>query len=341
MSRPDLAAIRRAQSTISDIATRTPLIPSPFLSASWGSEVLLKLESMQPMGAFKLRGAANALMNLPDNTNGVTCCSTGNHGRGVAYAAKKLGLRAVICMSELVPQTKVDGIRALGAEVRIVGKSQDDAQAEVERLVDSDGLIDISPFDDPDVISGQGTIGLELLEDRPDLKTVVVPLSGGGLAAGIAIAIKAINPAIRLIGVTMENGPAMYHSIRAGHPVDVIEVGSLADSLGGGIMAKNRYTLDLCTSLLDETVLVSEAEIYHAMQTLFFEDRLVVEGAAATTAAALLNGRIPKNTGATALILTGRNVDTKMFAGIINGQKLDLGDIRIEGRSYRKRVASP
>lgn len=334
MTTPDLAAIHKARETIAGIAIKTPLVPSPFLSARIGSEVLLKLDMMQPMGAFKLRGAANALMNLPKDINGVTCCSTGNHGRGVAYAAKKLGLRAVICMSELVPQTKVDGIRALGAEVRIVGRSQDDAQREVERLVDQEGLQDVSPFDDPDVIAGQGTIGLELMEDRPDLETLIIPLSGGGLAGGIAIAAKAVNPDIRIIGVTMENGAAMYHSIRAGQPVDVIEVGSLADSLGGGIMANNRYTLDICSHLIDETLLVSETEIYSAMQTLFFEDRLVSEGSAATTIAALLSGRISQPCGKTALILTGRNVDSKMFASIIAGQNLDLGDIRIKGQTY-------
>ena len=148
---------------------RTPLVPSPFMSALAGDDFLLKLETTQPIGAFKLRGAVNAIAALGPDVAGVTCCSTGNHGRGVAYAARARGLRAVVCMSSLVPQAKVDGIRALGAEVRIVGRSQDDALAESRRLAREEGLVEISPFDDPRVIAGQGTIGLEMLEDRPDL----------------------------------------------------------------------------------------------------------------------------------------------------------------------------
>lgn len=333
---PDLALIKEAQQTIQDIAIKTPLIPSPFLSATTGLEVLLKLETMQPIGAFKLRGAANSLLNLPKGTRGVTCCSTGNHGRGVAYAAQKSGLRGIICMSSLVPQVKVDGIRALGAEVRIIGASQDDAQAEVLRLVAEEGLTEVSPFDDAHVIAGQGTIGLELLADRPDLKTLLVPLSGGGLAGGIALAAKALRPDIRLIGVTMDQGAAMYLSIRAKHPVDVPEVGSLADSLGGGIMDNNRLTLDLCSRLLDDTVLVSEVEIYRAMQCLYFEDRIVAEGASATVVAALQSGSLQDLAGPVACIISGRNVDMTMFTNIINGRDIRLGTTHITGVAYTK-----
>ena len=331
-----LTAIKAARQTIRDIAINTPLIPSPYLTEVTGQDILLKLEMTQPMGAFKLRGAANALLNLPDGIKGVACCSTGNHGRGVAYAAKKLGIRAVICMSELVPKTKVDGIRALGAEVRILGQSQDDAQAEVERLVAEDGLTEVSPFDDPHVINGQGTIALEMLEARPDLKTLLVPLSGGGLAGGIALAAKAIKPDIHVVGITMERGAAMYASIRAGHPVEVMEVGSLADSLGGGIMPDNRYTLDLCRTLIDETVLVSEEDIYSAIQTLFYEDRLVAEGSSCVGIAALQSGKVTLKDGPAALVITGRNVDMGMFTDIVNGHSLQLGSTKITGKPYRR-----
>jgi len=334
MTTISLNDIQRARDTISAIVTPTPLIPSPFFTKIAGGDVLLKLETMQPIGAFKLRGAANAILNLPQNVTGVTCCSTGNHGRGVAFAAKRAGIRAVVCMSSLVPQTKIDGIRALGAEVKIVGQSQDDAQAEVARLIAEENLTEIPPFDDPHVIAGQGTIALEMLESCPELATLIVPLSGGGLASGIAVAAKAINPSIRVVGVTMETGPAMYHSIRAHHPVDVTEVGSLADSLGGGIMPDNRLTLDLCTRLLDDTVLVSEEEIYRAMQTLFYEERLVAEGASATGLAALLNSRVDLGTGPTGVVITGRNVDTRMFANIIAGKSLRLGTTHITGGVY-------
>ncbi len=329
-----LQSVKAARRAIRDIAAETPLIPAPFFSRKSGVEVLLKLETMQPIGAFKLRGAANALVNLAAGARGVICCSTGNHGRGVAFAAARLGLKAVICMTDKVPQTKIDGIRALRAEVRIVPGTQDDAQAEVDRLAELEGLVDISPFDDPYVISGQGTIALELLAARPDLATLIVPLSGGGLAAGIAVAAKAIKPSLRIIGVTMARGAAMYASIRAGHPVDVVEYGSLADSLGGGIMDNNRYTLDLCSRLIDDTFLVGETAIYRAMQTLFFEERLIAEGGASVGLAALLNQSISDLTGPVAVIVTGRNVDTRMFADIINGRDITLGKTVIRGRAY-------
>ena len=329
-----LADILAAARTIRDVAVRTPLVPSPHLSGLCGQDFLLKLENTQPIGAFKLRGAANAVMNLPNDVTGVTCCSTGNHGRGVAYAARARGMRALVCMSELVPKAKVDGIRALGAEVRITGRSQDDAFAESQRLARDEGFTEISPFDDPLVIAGQGTIGLELMQDRPDIDTVLVPLSGGGLAAGVALAVKAIKPDAKVVGVSMDRGAAMYESIHAGRPVEVEEVASLADSLGGGIGLENRLSFPLCRDLLDEVVLVSEQEIYRAMQTLFFEDRMVAEGACVVGIAALQAGKLPTPKGAVATIITGRNMDMEVFRQIVSGQDVILGDITLEGRPY-------
>lgn len=329
-----LADILAARRTIGGVAARTPLVPSPFLSAHCGSEFLLKLENTQPIGAFKLRGAVNAVFNLPADATGVTCCSTGNHGRGVAYAARARGLRAVICMSSLVPQAKVDGIRALGAEVRIVGRSQDDAFVESRRLALEDGLAEISPFDDARVIAGQGTIGLELLEERPDLAAILIPLSGGGLAAGVALAAKAIKPQIRVIGVSMDMGAAMHQAIRAGRPVEVEEVASLADSLGGGIGMENRLTFPLCRRLLDDTVLVTEDEIYRAIQAFYFEERMVAEGASVVGIAALLAGKLPRSGGPVATIITGRNVDMAAFTDVVSGRDLQLGERVVEGRAY-------
>ncbi|MEO8531993.1 MAG: pyridoxal-phosphate dependent enzyme, partial [Deltaproteobacteria bacterium] len=268
-----------------------------------------------------------------EDTKGVACCSTGNHGRGVAYAAKARGLRAVVCMSELVPQAKVDGIRALGADVRICGRSQDDAWAAVQTLCRDEGLVEISPFDDPHVIAGQGTIGLELLEARPDLDLILVPLSGGGLAAGIAVAAKALKPKVRVIGVTMDRGAAMAASIRAGHPVDVTEVASLADSLGGGIGSQNRLTFPMCRDLLDDVVLVTEEQIRDAMQVLYFEDRMVAEGASVTGLAALASGQVKAN-GPVATIVTGRNLDMGLHAKIMAGEDIALGDYHLKGRRY-------
>ena len=331
--RPVLADILAAARTIRGIADATPMVPSPYMTGIAGQDVWLKLETMQPIGAFKLRGAVNAVMGLPDGTAGVTCCSTGNHGRGVAYAARARGMRAVICMSHLVPQAKVDGIRALGAEVRIEGRSQDDALALSHRLVAEEGLVEISPFDDPRVIAGQGTIGLEMLSARPDLTTLLIPLSGGGLAAGVGLAAKSINPDIRLVGITMERGAAMKASLDAGRPVEVPEVPSLADSLGGGIGLDNSLSFPMCRDLLDEVVLVSEDEIYRAMQVLFFEDRIVAEGACVVGLAALLSGKVRVD-GPTGTVITGRNLDMAQFLRVVSGQDVQLGDLTVTGQPY-------
>ncbi|VAW01113.1 Ectoine utilization protein EutB, threonine dehydratase-like [hydrothermal vent metagenome] len=329
---PTLADIHAAASVIRGVADHTPMVLSPFMSGRAGVEFLLKLENMQPIGAFKLRGAVNAVAHLKE-ARGVVCCSSGNHGRGVAYAARARGLRAVVCMSSLVPKTKIDGIKALGAEVVIFGTSQDEAQIEVERLVAEEGLIELSPFDDPLVIAGQGTIGLEMLAARPDLEALLIPLSGGGLAAGVACAARAISPGIRLIGITMGRGAAMHQSIRAGHIVEVDEQPSLADGLGGGIGMQNKYTFPMCRDLLDETVLVTEQEIYHAMQALFYEDAIVAEGSGVVGLAAMLSGKVTLS-GPTATVITGRNLNMDMFARIISGQDVALGESVISGAPY-------
>ncbi len=328
-----LADILAARRVIRGVADATPFVPSPFMTKAAGQDFLLKLENMQPVGAFKLRGAVNAVMTLPDTVGGVTCCSTGNHGRGVAYAAGQRAMKAVICMSQLVPQAKVDGIRALGADVRIVGTSQDEAMHESQRLCDAEGLVEISPFDDPRVIAGQGTIGVEMLEARPDLTTLLVPLSGGGLAAGVAVAAKAINPAIRVIGITMDRGAAMHASLVAGKPVEVPEVASLADSLGGGIGLENRLSFPLCRDHLDATVLVTEEEIRHAMQVLYFEDRIVAEGASVVGLAAILSGKVRVD-GPAGTIVTGRNLDMGLFTKIMAGEDVTIGDLTVKGKRY-------
>ncbi|HSS65129.1 MAG TPA: hydroxyectoine utilization dehydratase EutB [Gammaproteobacteria bacterium] len=334
MKKLSLAQVEAARRRIEGTAIATPLVPSPFLTNLAGEDFLLKLEMTQPIGAFKLRGAANAIFSLPGDINGVTCCSTGNHGRGVAYAARERGIRAVICMSSLVPEAKVEGIRALGAEVRIVGRSQDEALVESRRLVEEEGLVEVSPFDDPMVIAGQGTIGLELMEQRPDLATILVPISGGGLAGGIALAVKQLEPRVRVIGISMDRGAAMYESLRAGHPVEVEEVASLADSLGGGIGLDNRLTFALCQEYLDDLVLVTEKEIYRAMQTLYYEDRIVCEGACVVGIAALQAGKLPPLEGPTAAIITGRNLDMKIHADIMQGRDVVLGDFVLKGSPY-------
>lgn len=315
-----LQAIYAARQAIRGTALRTPLVPAPALSAG-GPEVRLKLETAQPVGAFKIRGAANAAARLSPASlaRGVVCASTGNHGRAVAYAARRLGGRATVCMSRLVPANKLAAIRGLGAEIRIVGDSQDDAQAEVERLVAEAGLTEIPPFDHPEVIAGQGTIGLELLEDFPDLDTVVVPLSGGGLVAGIARAVKSATRGIRVIGVSMARGAAMQASLAAGRPVEVAEAASLADSLGGGIGLGNRLTFAMTRELVDEVVLLQETEIAAAMRRLFLEEGWVAEGGGAV-GVALLQARHRALLGRrVAIVVSGRNVDMGLFRRVIDG----------------------
>lgn len=328
--------IRSAQSRIRDLADNTPLVPSPYMAQIAGHDFLMKLENTQPIGAFKLRGALSAVMALPEDVAGVSCCSTGNHGRGVAFAAVKRGIKAVICMSELVPKAKVDGIRALGADVRLVGQSQDDAMRESQRLCEAEGLVEISPFDDPHVIAGQGTIGIEMLAQRPDIETILIPLSGGGLAAGVAVAAKAIKPDIRIVGLSMDRGAAMHASIKAGHPVEVPEFPSLADSLGGGIGLRNKLSFPLCRDLLDDIILVTEEEIRDAMQVLFFEDRIIAEGACVVGQAAMLAGKLPAMKGTVATIITGRNLDMDLFLDIVSGRDIQLGDRVLKGKCYGK-----
>jgi threonine dehydratase len=316
-----LQHIYEAREAIHGIACRTPLVPAPRLSTP-GRQVLLKLETAQPIGAFKIRGAANALARLrpEERQRGVVCASTGNHGRAVAYAAARLGVPACVCLSRLVPAVKVSAIEALGAEVRVIGTSQDDAQAEVDRLVAEEGRVELPPFDHPDIIAGQGTIGLELLEDCPDLDTVVVPLSGGGLMAGIARAIKSASPAIRVVGVCMERGAAMHQSLLAGHPVEVVEEPTLADSLGGGIGLGNRHTFAMVRQLVDQVVLLSEAQIAGAMRALFLQEGWVAEGGGAVGIAPLLEPGLATVGRRVAVVISGRNIDMGLFRRIVDGE---------------------
>lgn len=315
-----LREIEAAAARIAGRVVRSPLVASSSLSRSCGQPVHLKLETRQPIGAFKLRGAMNAVLALEEaqRRRGLVTASTGNHGRAIAYTARELGLAATICMSALVPANKVEAIRSLGAEIRIVGHSQDDAQAEVERLVAERGLTPIPPFDHPEVVAGQGTIGLELVEDLPDLAQVLIPLSGGGLAAGIAVAVKALRPKARIIGISMDRGAAMAAAIAAGRPVAVIEAKTLADSLGGGIGLDNRITFALCRELIDDIVLLSEAEIAAGIRHAAREVGETVEGAGAVGIAALLARKVALD-GPAALVLSGRNIDEAVHRRIVAG----------------------
>lgn len=320
MSSVSVGDVRAAAARIAGRIAPTQMVASAALSDRFGLPVFLKMEHRQVTGSFKLRGASNAvaLLSPAEKERGVVAASTGNHGRALAHAARLEELRAVICMSRLVPSNKVEEIRRLGAEIRIVGASQDEAQEEVERLVAEDGLAMIPPFDHPAVIAGQGTLGLEMLEAVPDAETILVPLSGGGLAAGIAVAVKGLRPKTRVIGISMERGAAMKASLDAGKPVLVEELPSLADSLGGGIGLDNRLSFSICRDLLDEIVLLSEDEIAAGIRHAYEDEREVVEGAGAVGLAALLAGKV-RPAGPAVVLISGRNIDMGQHRAVVCG----------------------
>ena len=311
-----------ARRRIAPTVRRTPLIASPLLGEHIGAPVYLKLENIQETGAFKLRGAANKILSLTadEKERGVIAFSSGNHGLAVTTVARQLDINAVICISERVPSTKVDAIKRLDAEVVLYGKSQDEAEEHSFRIQEERGLTMIPPSDDPFVVAGQGTIGLELLEDLPEIDTVIVPLSGGGLISGIALALKSADRAIRVIGVSMERAPVMYHSLRAGKPVKMEEEETMADGLVGGIGLDNRYTFRMVQEYVDDTVLVSEEEIARAMVLALEEHHLVVEGAGAVGIAALLYGRVRDIGRNVLVVISGGNVDLPLLLEIAHSR---------------------
>lgn len=309
-----------ARNRIARYIRETPAISAPELAAETGAAgVHLKLECLQNTGAFKVRGAANKILGLTDaeKRTGVITFSTGNHGKAVAYVAGQAGIPATVCLSEHVAPYRAEAIRALGAEVSLKGKSQDEAEANYHDLTRERNLTPVVPFDDPMVIAGQGTIALELLAALPETEVLLVPLSGGGLLAGIATVAKAINPKIRTVGVSLEVSPAMLESLKAGEPVPVPERDSVADSLLGGIGVENRYTLPLVSRYVDDHVLVSEAEIKAGMVHIFERHRLIAEGAAAVGVAALMAGKLDVAGKRVATVLTGSSVDSAQYLEIL------------------------
>lgn len=307
---PTLDSVRAAARRISRVTNRTPVRVSNQLSKIHGASVVLKLETTQPTGSFKVRGAANAVIRQREEgaITGVVTASTGNHGRAVAYIARTLGLDAIVCLSDNVPQDRIDSIRAEGARVVIVEGDQSAAIGRGRQLAEDRGHPFVTPFDDPDIISGQGTIGLELHEQIPELDTVLVPVSGGGLAAGVGLAIKSLAPQARVVAVSADRTPTMANSLAAGQPVATQEVPTIAGSLMGDLGPDNRYSFRIVQQFVDDVVLIREDEIRDAMRWALRNERLVVEGGAAVTVAYIL-GRPGKGHGqTTAAIITGDNV---------------------------------
>jgi threonine dehydratase len=268
-----------------------------------------------------VRGAASKILALESDAaaRGVVTASTGNHGRAVAYVASRLGIPVTVCVSENVPRGKITALEAVGCRLVVGGESQSEALAEAAALVDSEGLTLVHPFDDPDVIAGQGTIGLEIHVDAPRTGTVLVPLSGGGLASGVATALKSLDPTIAIVGVSMERAAVMAASLKVGRPVELPEEPTLADSLQGGIGTDNDLTLDICSELLDEVVLVGEDPIWRAMAFAFEHHRLILEGGGAVGIAALLEGVIEPS-GPVAAVCSGANAEPEHVAAIAAGE---------------------
>ena len=318
MHLPSIQDVEQAASRIYDLAVRTPLKPSISLSARSRREAFLKLETVQPSGSFKIRGVANFISQLlesDDRPTMLVTASAGNHGRAVAYVANQVGLSAVIFVGAGVPEAKVMRIRALNAEVRRSNWDLDEATQEAIEFANVHGGVFIHAFDDAGVVAGQGTIGLEILEALPRVDTIIAPVSGGGLIAGIALAVKSRKPEIRVIGVSMARGAAMIASLRAGRPMWVAEEETLADCLRGGIGLQNQMTFELVRTLVDDVHAVSEDSIAEAMAHALLEERLVLEGGAACSLVPLLEGwELPGET--VVAICSGDNVDMAQLLAV-------------------------
>jgi threonine dehydratase len=305
--------IRLAAKNVAGLAHRTPLLPAP-----WAGDLWLKPESLQPVGAFKVRGAAHALAMLPDErrASGVVTHSSGNHGRALAYAAAAAGVRCVVVMPDVAPAVKVDAVRALGAEIELV--PPDRRVARVTELVAERGLESIPPFDHRDIIAGQGTVGLEIAEDLPDVEVVLVPVGGGGLASGVATAIKALRPAATVIGVEPELAADAQESLRTGEVV-VWPVEQTYRTIADGLRTNlSELTFAHLRARLDGIVTVTEDEIRSAVGTLAREAHLVVEPSGALGIAAVRHrpGELPS--GRTVAVLTGGNLDPALLATLLN-----------------------
>ena len=312
-----LQDVRRAQSAIAHLALRTPILPAHYLGQLAGCELLLKAENLQRAGSFKVRGAANKLAALsPDQkARGVIAASAGNHAQGVALAAANLGIPCTVVMPTGASIPKVEATRGYGATVLLQGDDFDQSQRHARRVMRENDLTLIHAFDDPAIVAGQGTIGLEMLEQAEDLDTVVVPVGGGGLISGIALAIKEMTPGIRVIGVQAEAASAVVDSYKANRRVTVKRQATVADGIAVG--TPGTITLPLVSRYVDDLVLVAEDEITQAMMLLLERGKLLVEGAGAVGLAAVLGGKIQVAGKRVAVVLSGGNVDTHLIARVM------------------------
>ncbi|NMP23362.1 threonine ammonia-lyase [Sulfobacillus harzensis] len=314
---PTLDDVRQAEAALAGITYRTPLQESSYINDLIGTRVFFKLENLQRSGSFKLRGAYNRIRQLSSEelTRGVVAASAGNHAQGVALAAGLVGTTAVIVTPEGASLTKIEATRSYGAEVRQVGESFDDAFREAERMAQQTGRVLVHAFDDPLIIAGQGTIGLEMLDERATLDTLVVPVGGGGLIAGIALAAKARYPRIKVIGVQAVGAPAMVDSVREGRLLPAQSVRTIADGIA--VKRPGDLTFAMIQHYVDELVTVDEHDISRAILIFLERSKLLVEGAGAVGLAALLAGKIPVGNQTIATVVSGGNIDVTLLSRII------------------------
>lgn len=313
-----LSKIYRASEAIKGVVSRTPFAFAPELSRQSGHRVYLKKENLQRTGAYKLRGAYNKVASLSEEerNRGIIAASAGNHAQGVAYSAQQLGIKACIVMPDSTPLLKVSGVKSYGAEVILHGNNYDEAYAHAQTYAKEHNLSFIHPFEDEEVIAGQGTVALEVLEEAKDLDAVIVPVGGGGLISGVASAVKAINPDIKVIGVNASGAPALMNSFYAKEPIDLKSVKTIADGIAVRDSSKPNLTHILET--VDNFVDVDDEEIASAILFLLEQQKIIVEGAGAVGVAALMHKKLElKKDSKIAIILTGGNIDVTMLNVII------------------------
>jgi threonine dehydratase len=294
----------------------TPLLSSSQLSELTGYEVRTKAEMFQRVGSYKIRGPLNkfALMSEEDKRRGVVCSSAGNHAQGVALAAKIHGIRAVVCMATNATPAKIAATKAYGAEVVLHGNIWDEANEKAKELVRNEGLTYVHPFDDAQLIAGQGTLGLEIVQDWPDVDAVIVPIGGGGLIAGVSMAVKSHNPNAKVIGVESSDGPAMQRSVASGK-LETIECNTIIDGLR--VRRAGEINFSVVQRFVDDIVALPDREIFEAMIWVMERCKLVIEGAAAAPVAALLHGLVKLPAGSkVAVVLSGGNVNLDQIRGL-------------------------
>ncbi len=314
-SKISLDNVYRARYALKDVAIQTDVLYAPKLKP--GTELYLKTENLQITGSFKVRGAYYKMSRLTDEekARGVIACSAGNHAQGVALAAQKNGIKAVICLPDSAPISKVEATKSYGAEIRLVDGVYDDAYREALRLRDEKGYTFIHPFDDPDVIAGQGTIALELAEQVPDMDAVIVPVGGGGLISGIAYTIKNLNPDIKVYGVQAAGAPSMQKSLGDGKIECLDRVFTIADGIA--VKEPGALTYDVCQKYVDEIVTVTDDEISAAILALMEQHKLVTEGAGAVAVAAAMFGKVDLAGKKTVCLLSGGNIDVTILSRVI------------------------